>query len=329
MDKKEHKKEEIKGLSKEIFKRDPVAFGALMGFQYGEGKDQKTAEQLLLEETKGIACKIEELSFILPNFNFWSLEEKDREPKRWRLYMNDKPASLLGAMILQDVGLSFEVVRVDADALRVYNFPDRVYLDFRSGKYPLPILVDLLHGVTACSLQEVKNRARLIALQKFGKPEKPEYSGHSYYLYYPYHIDFSKGGWYRDENNELQCAEVWCFNEKNELVFLGKIRNAPYPVSEMLKAHWYVQRVGEKAFSELVCWDLGLWHLIRERKDERGHLIQPDPPVVLFVDEVKALENGQKQQLIVDDHSDLLSVGYDGYFLIDGHLYRIYGRKYD
>lgn len=304
------KEEGTKVFSKETFTHDPVAFGALMEFQYGEGEDQKESEQFLFEETKGIACKTEELSAILPNLDFWLLlGEEDRKPKRFRIYMNEKPASLLGAMILRDMGFRFEVIRVNTDSLRCYD-----------KKHPLPIFVDLKEGIAACSLCEVKNQARYQALHKF---RKPEYSRHPYY---PYHIDFMNDGWYRDENNKVQHAEVWCFNEKNELAFLGKIRNAPYPVSKMLKAHWYVQRFGEKAFHDLAIWDLGLWTNLRQKVNERGHLIQPNPPVALFIDEIKAFDNGQ-EQLVADEHSCMYCVEYDGYFLIDGHLYRIYGRE--
>ena len=312
MSKKKKDPEPVRGIPKETFTHDPVAFGALMEFQYGLGEDQKEAERLLFEETKGISCKVEELPVVLPNLDFWlSFEEEDKEPKQYRLYMNCRPVSLFGATILRDVGCQFKVVQTNTNTLCCYN-----------KKHSLPILVDLKEGSAHCSLQDVKDFARSFVLHKWGKPEYPCHP------YYPYHIDFMNEGWYRDEKGEIQLAEVWCFDGKNQPAFLGKIQDAPYPVSEMLKVHWYVRRVGEKAFPDLVIWDLGLWSDLRQKVNEKGHLIQPDPPVVLFLDEVKTFDDGQKQ-LIVDDYGCMYCVRYDGYFLINKHLYRIYGRMID
>jgi hypothetical protein len=305
------KKDNLKMFPKETFTHNPVAFGALMEFQYGKGEDQQEAERLLLEENKGIACKIEELPIVLPNLNFWlSLGKKERKPKQFRLYMNGRLASLLGATILMNVGIEFDVVPVTTNSLYCYGT-----------RHPLPILVDLKKGTAACSLQEVKNQARCVALQKWGKLEYPCHP------YYPHHIDFRNDGWYRDKNNKLQHAEVWCFNEKNECTFLGKIQSAPYPVSKMLKAHWYVQQMGEGAFDDLVVWDLGVWLDLKQKVNENGHLIQPNPPVVLFADELRSLDG--KKRVIVNDHGCAYCVQYDAYFLINGRLYRIYGNMMD
>jgi hypothetical protein len=206
---------------------------------------------------------------------FRSIRKKEKVIRRFRLYINKKPESLLACAILRDVCLPVETVRVPADFLYCYG-----------KKCFLPILVDIQKGSASCSIFEVKNRARCFALSKSFSSKR------ECYFYYPYNIDFENNGWYRDEMGNIQRAEVWCFNENNELLFLGKIKDAPYPVLEMLKAHWYVKKNGR--FHDLVVWNLGCWLELEKRVNEKGHLIQRKPPAVLFVDEIELLKKTKK-----------------------------------
>jgi hypothetical protein len=172
------KDQPLKAIDKRQFTNDPVAFGALMDFQYGESKlSQKEAKRLLFEEIKGVRCQdFEELGLVMQNFDFWQNfdEEKKTEPKRFRLYVNDKPASKLGANLLSLSGVEFEVVKSPASALSV-----------RGERTPLPILVDLESGTPYETIAGVKKAARL---HLFGDKERERYYPSSASSSYDTHV---------------------------------------------------------------------------------------------------------------------------------------------
>ena len=309
---------QIRAIPSREFTSDPVAFGALMEFQYGSGeKSREAAEKILFTEMRGFSCKsIEELPIVLPKLDYWVSVEKGKEKTRkYRLYMNNRPASRLGAKLLADLGYAFDVVPTTEIALSV---------GLMTEKCPLPILVDTREGGMCGSLSMIKRFLRTRAI--------PDRSRKHHTAYFPYHIDFNNDGWYKDELGKFKCATVWCFDNTGQVAFKGAIEKAPYPVASMAEAHWYVKNTGKPdAFSNLAVWNLGAWEEIKKHIGSHGHLIQKNPPAVLFADEIKALDDGV-DHLIIDDSAErgfASVVNYDAYFLINGVLYRIYGLDID
>lgn len=299
-------------LSTDVFRYDPVAFGALMDYQYGEGVSQEEAARLLQEETRGISVdSLEMVNLMLPDIAFWLKlgEKKEKEPLAFRLYMNDRPASRWGAQILNDVGCRFEVVYTEAP-----------FLSVNEGRSPLPILVDLGEGIPHPSLREVRNFARAFTMWK----ENPV--THRSVSFYKPQINFWNEGGYQDASGHWLQPEVWCFGPDGKKIFAGKIGDSLLPVEDMLGGHWYTKRGGK--FHNIVAWDLGEWKDLLEKVNGKGHLISEQPPMVLFSDELEDLKEGA-EQIIVDDHGCPYCVTYDGYFLKDGRLLRIWAKMID
>lgn len=123
-------------------------------------------------------------------------------------------------------------------------------------------------------------------------------------------------------------GRVLCFDEHSKLIFNSEIADAPFPVADMLKKHWYVKKIGLSVFHELAVWHLGKLADIQRKVGSHGHFIQANPPAVLFADELYAFSKGTGL-LMSHDHGCAYCVDYDGYFNINGNLYRIFGYLQD
>lgn len=293
----------LKAFGKQQFAHDPVAFGALMDFQYGESETSRAeAERLLFEEVKGVRCEnFGELGLVMHDLDFWqNLEkQKESEPLGFRLYVNDRPASKLGVNLLSLAGVKFELVRTEASTLNVHG--DRT---------PLPILVNLESGIPYETLAGVR---KFVRLQLFNEDARKRYypssaaSSHNTYVFFP---------------------TVLCFNDEGKHIFRGDIEEAPMPLQEALSWNWYAQRTNGRGFHHVYSWNLGDWSSIAQKPLEKGAIILPNAPAALFFDEAEAFRR-EEEKLILDDHGCMYCVNYEAYFVKSGRLFRIYAYMTD
>lgn len=299
----EEKDQPFKAFDKRQFTHDPVAFGALMDFQYGESDvSQEEATRILFEEVKGIRCEnFEELGLVMQDLDFWQNlgEQKEAEPLQFRLYVNNRPASKLGANLLSLTEVEFELVRTSASTLQVHD-----------ERTPLPILVNLESGISYKTLAGVKKFARL---QLFDEETQKQYYPSSAASFYDTDVFF---------------PTVMCFNSEGQPIFRGDIEESPIPLQEALSWNWYSQRTNGRGFDHVYGWNLGNWPTISRQSIEKGALILPNAPAALFFDEVEALRSG-KGELIVDDHGCMYCVNYEAYFVKNDQLFRIYAHMTD
>ena len=284
------------------FVNDPVRFGALMDFQYGESEvSREEAERLLFEEeNKGLAVEqFDTIGEPIKDISFWitPLDEKEREPKRFRLYANERPASRLGANLLDLAGVDFELVQSESSTLNV-----------NGRRKPLPILVDLAIGVPHETLVGVREFARQNLFDEKLKVR-----------YYPNPSTYSPS---------VIFPQVRCFSSEGEQVFVGDIDKAPVPLREALSWNWYAQRTNGGGFHHIYGWNLGEWEKIAKSPLNKGTVTFPKAPAALFFDEVEALKDGE-QRLVLNESGNMYQVQYDTYFINDGNLFRVYAEMSD
>jgi len=215
-----------------------------------------------------------------------------------KLWMDGTPDCLLAAEILAGINYKFNVNFLRADQQDDdWRLPE---LWVRSSKY--------------IGSKEIKTLARRLALDLTDSDDPP---------YFPKAI-FSEDLWYHNEQGSYQ-PWVRELSPNGTVLSKNKLENARLPVKEMLQDHWYTKRQGR--WDKILVWDVGLWEKLLTQATPAKNLIIPEPPVVLFKDELAKLK--QKGQIITYDYGCADGVFFDAYFLKNGHLLRIYAEETD
>lgn len=296
-----------KVFGKNQFLNDPVMFGSLMEFQYGAGDEvTEEAQRLLFEEQSGIVVQnFRELSIVINNLDFWESfgEEEEPEPQRYRLYANDRPASLLGANLLAMANVSFELRKTSALSLNVGG-----------GRSPLPILVDLMWGAPHSTLSAIRRFARSQILENVAGQEA--------------HLRYFPSSAYSDHETHVFYPNVLCFDQEGKAIFRGNIEDSPLPIREALLWSSFGERTQAKGFHHIYGWNLSELSKITSQTNGKGFIALPEAPALLFFDEIEALKQGA-DRLILGDATNLLGASYEALFVKDGQLYRVYAYMTD
>lgn len=197
----EKKDGEKKVIDKDVITSDPVAFGFVMDFQYGDGKEAEEAEKQLFEEMSD-EWKTQPTDFL--NLQQLKKIHPDKGTK-YLLYFNDGPFSIYTANLLHQIGMEFGMRKLKMGTVNLHM-----------KRVPLPVLVDRVNA-GAWEPKEIRGIARWKVLQKAGV-ERPR-------------IDT---GFYSHEN-----YAVTTFDEKGEVSYRGPLANCPIPIAEELERHRY------------------------------------------------------------------------------------------
>ena len=296
-----------KVFSKDQLLHDPVMFGSLMEFQYGpQDEVAGEAQRLLFEEESGIVVQnFRELSIVINNLDFWEHfgEEEEPQPQRYRLYANERPASLLGANLLAMARVNFELRKTDAPVLNVGR-----------ERSPLPILVDLEWGAPYSTLSAVRRFARGRILENLGGKE-------TLARYFP-------SSAYSENEACVFYPKVLCFGPDGKAMFRGNIEDSPLPIKEALIWSSYGERTQGKGFHHVYGWNLGELSKIISQTNGKGFISLPDAPALLFFDEIETFKQGV-DRLILGDSVNLMGASYEAYFVRDKQLYRVYAYMSD
>ncbi len=299
-------KGEAKVIDPKSFLYDPIAFGFLMDFQYGDAEESSKAEEVLFSSSvDGVVVKnVEEMGIVLHGLDFWiemAGKWQEKQKSSLRLYANNGIDSRIAAKYLEQDKFKFEVINVGRARIPVHDTMTS-----------LPVLVDLKTGYAYSSLPGVKKFIRHEILGRRG------INIHEYAC-------TDKLKFFVDWDYSAKPAKithiVTCFDSRGRKVYTGDIEKAPHPIKKHIDDYDY------QDWHEVGSWEIGKWQKLLSSRSRNERVVNLETRTVLFPDDIELLK--QEKVVVINEVRHFMQVTYEAYFRDKEKLYRLYADMLD